>query len=154
MPAAKTKEQRIFDNSIPEPNSGCWLWVGSIDKCGYGKTSGAYSLAHRLSYAAFIGEIPKGLEVDHLCKQRCCVNPDHLEAVTHAVNVSRGDYTSNHRNGRKTHCQKGHPLSGDNLYVERRNGVPVNRRCKACRSAVRHKKYMKRKGVKIKEIAA
>ena len=122
---------KILAYSIPVPQCGCWVWTGHIDKCGYGKCS--TGLAHRESYKAFVGSIPAGHEIDHKCKVRCCVNPDHLEPVTHAENVARGDYKTNHRNRTKTHCIRGHArYEGANLIVETSNGMTM-RKCRECR---------------------
>lgn len=134
MPAYRPAIERFEDLYAPEPNSGCWLWLGCVDRCGYGKFSGGdgETLAHRFAYSALVGPIPHGHEIDHQCKVRGCVNPAHLRAVTHAENVRRADYTSNHRNGRKTHCKRGHPLAGDNLLVEVWRGTTA-RKCRACR---------------------
>jgi hypothetical protein len=76
---------------IPEPNSGCWLWLLAIDSSGYGRGEfvGKKDRAHRLSYQAFKGAIPDGLTIDHLCRNKCCVNPDHLDAVTLTENIRR-----------------------------------------------------------------
>ena len=72
-----------------EDENGCWLWTGRVNKStGYGEQ--ANDLAHRLFYESLVGEIPAGLELDHLCRVHRCVNPSHLEAVTHRVNVLRG----------------------------------------------------------------
>lgn len=85
---------RPFDHFyIPEPNSGCWLWIGSErESGGYGfiVRNGRSTAAHRVSYEMAKGPIPEGLVIDHLCRVHCCVNPDHLEAVTQLVNVRRG----------------------------------------------------------------
>jgi len=83
---------RIVGGSIPEPNSGCWLWTKAVMANGYGliMTSTGVRTAHRVSYEAHKGEIPAGLELDHKCRVRSCVNPDHLEAVTKTENVRRG----------------------------------------------------------------
>jgi hypothetical protein len=119
------KKDQIYANSIPEPNSGCWLWLGCLNKDGYAV---AYrSTGHRLSYIAFKGPIPDDCEIDHKYKVRCCVNPDHLEAVSHAENVARGDCKSNHRNAKKTHCKRGHLLSGYNLILRE-----SARQCRTC----------------------
>ncbi len=131
MPAKKSIRQSLEDMSLPEPNSGCWLWIGYICKDGYGILRGR--CAHRFAYEDYIGPIPDGLEIDHLCKTRSCVNPEHLEPVTHAENIARGDYkTPNHRNLRKTHCPKGHPFSGENLIIERKKDGGERRRCREC----------------------
>jgi hypothetical protein len=74
-----------------DPNTGCWLWSGALNEFGYGITGSKRwgYLAHRASYARFVGPIPEGLELDHLCRVRRCINPDHLEPVTHRENVWR-----------------------------------------------------------------
>ena len=79
---------------IPEPNTGCWLWVGGGNGKGYGKfrpeSSGRNMRAHRFAYEHFVGKIPAGMQLDHLCRVRCCVNPQHLEPVTCRENIIRG----------------------------------------------------------------
>jgi hypothetical protein len=135
-------QQYIWDRVIPEPNTGCWIWQLVIDRDGYGRS---YSikrrtpLAHRVSYAAFHGEIPHGFEIDHLCRLRCCVNPDHLEAVTREANHLRSIPFA--INALKKRCSSGHPLSGDNLSV----GPTGRRFCRAC-WRVRTAAYKARKG--------
>lgn len=81
--------QKAFESHVHhDPNSGCWLWAGADNGVGYGKFRGKY--AHRVSYEAAKGPIPDGMHLDHLCRIRCCVNPDHLEPVTNAENARRG----------------------------------------------------------------
>lgn len=113
----------------------CWNWTGKINKGGYGYLSsrGKYYLAHRISYEFFVGEIPDGLTIDHLCRNRRCVNPNHLEVVTLKENISRGE------RARQTHCLRGHPLFGNNLYIDSNH-----RRCRKC-GALRTKLYRERK---------
>jgi hypothetical protein len=120
-----------FDDSFePEPNSGCWLWTGTLNHGGYGKlwirdggrpTGWRSTSAHRYSYERFIGPIPDGLELDHQCRVRCCVNPNHLEPVTHAENVRRG--ISGEVNGgrmrARTHCIVGHEFAPPNLKIDK-----------------------------------
>ena len=116
---------------------GCWEWLGSRTPTGYGtfKWQGRTSPAHRWMWRVLRGEIPSGLELDHLCRNRGCVNPEHLEPVTHDENVRRSlpfvSRGQSHHNGGKTHCPNGHPLSGDNLYLDRKG---KQRMCRACRA--------------------
>lgn len=117
-------EARFMDKVSPEPNSGCWLWTAACDKDGYGLfKADRLQGAHRYAFELFKGEIPKGLQIDHLCKVRCCVNPDHLEAVTFQENMRRG------ANAQKLHCIHGH------IYDER-NTLRLadgSRQCRMCR---------------------
>lgn len=122
----------------------CWPWTGKARN----RATGAHQygrfalwnaetlkydawLAHRLAYTLVVGPIPDGLTLDHLCKHTLCCNPAHMEPVTQAENVRRGD-SPFAINARKTHCDGGHELAGDNLWVNPRNG---QRRCKACARA-------------------
>lgn len=143
--ASRAPKQRLvtcledmFERSIPIPESGCWAWDRAVTSHGYGAQSlgrGRTAPAHRLAYEFAKGPIPEGLELDHLCRVRSCINPDHLEAVTHEVNVRRGE-----AGGRfKTHCLRGHPMSGDNLRIG-----PTQRHCRACCSLY-FKNYRKAK---------
>lgn len=104
--------KRFWDKVDPEPNSGCWLWKASLSN-GYGRymirPSKKSSRAYRVAYEVLVGPVPQGMELDHLCRVRCCCNPSHLEAVTHRENVLRGAGTSAEC-ARKTHCDNGHPL--------------------------------------------
>lgn len=112
---------------------GCWEWMGSRDRQGYGRISVQRigRLAHRVGYEMLVGPVPSGLELDHLCRVRCCVNPQHLEPVTHAENVRRGMAgVMNNHNDRKTHCPYGHPLSGPNLLI-----ASSGRKCRECMRA-------------------
>ena len=122
--------ERFQGNYTPEPNSGCWLWERTIHPTGYGKAWDGKKVvyAHRLSYELHVGAIPEGMVLDHLCRVRSCVNPDHLQPVSQYENIARGQSFSA-VNGRKTHCVHGHALTGDNLY-ERPEGW---RGCKTCK---------------------
>jgi hypothetical protein len=124
-----------FERHIsPEPNSGCWLWTAYLHK-GYGQFSVRRKIigAHVFSYRHYRGMIPAGMTVDHKCRVRCCVNPDHLRLLTRAENVLIGEGRAA-KNARKTHCHRGHPLAEDNIYIGRsKNGKPT-RTCKICRA--------------------
>jgi hypothetical protein len=112
----------------------CWTWAASLISAGYGHIwiEGAMHYAHRVAYELFNRPIPDGLVIDHLCRNRRCVNPAHLEPVTVRENTLRGlvPLTSGASNRAKTHCPHGHPYSGDNLYIKPSNGARVCRRCK------------------------
>lgn len=131
--ADKSPSERFVEKYIPEPNSGCWLWSAAVSSHGYGVFYDGERLrpAHRMSYELFVGPIPDALQIDHLCRVRSCVNPAHLEPVTQQENFRRGEgkFITAKVNGAKTHCPKGHPYSGDNLYMEPSGG----RGCRACR---------------------
>lgn len=135
-------EERFDEQYIPEPNSGCWLWIGVHDGRGYGhiRHNGRTTRAHRFSYERYKGPIPEGMYIDHLCKVPLCVNPDHLEAVSPKENTMRGTSFSA-RNARKTHCINGHPLADTNVYRH-----PCGKRvCLVCRRAQSRKYYYRQK---------
>ena len=113
----------------------CWLWNGAIGKTGYGHFSlirARVTYAHRVAYALLKGDMSDGLELDHLCRVRHCVNPEHLEPVTPTTNVLRGESFSA-KNAAKTTCPKGHPLAGENLYLKPRKNGKFARVCLICR---------------------
>lgn len=123
----------------PEPLTGCWLWMRACFVTGYGRIVIARKLllAHRVAYQLLRGPIPAGLQIDHLCRQRSCVNPAHMEAVTQRVNILRGTGMSA-RHAAQTHCVRGHEFSPDNLYrITTRPNARVCRRCVLDRQAAR-----------------
>lgn len=144
----------FWDKVSMEPNSGCWIWIGTTTGTGiksrngtnleYGqftrpnakKTGGAkMQLAHRAAYKALIGPIPKGLQIDHLCTVTFCVNPNHLEPVTNL---------ENQRRARPTHCKNGHEYTPENtvFYPSARG-----RRCKTCSAVWGRRAYLKKIGL-------
>jgi hypothetical protein len=135
-------ERRVWDNVTPEPNSGCWLWAGYVHKNGYATmklTSGGKAImAHRASYIVRHGQIPNNLPLDHKCKVKSCVNPDHLEPVTYAENNRRSPRTIT----LKSHCKHGHPFSGENTRWDGKQ-----RRCMECDRRVALASYHRRKNV-------
>lgn len=104
----------------------CWIWNAYILPGGYGRFSseGQTHYAHRISFTLFVGEIPEGLTIDHLCRMRNCVNPKHLDPVSLRENLMRGQ-TLMALNASKTHCPQGHPYSGDNLRLYRNMRVCI-----------------------------
>lgn len=129
--AASDPVQRFLRN-VMVTAEGCWLWTASRDKDGYGKFSVGSpphrwnGRAHRWSYERWVAPIPVGLQVDHLCRTRSCVNPTHLEAVDTLTNLMRGD-THAARNAAKTHCSHGHPYDDENT-----RRTSKGRTCRTC----------------------
>ena len=126
---------RFMQYVVQDDATGCWNWQAYRNKLGYGafgigsRTDGSRRRigAHRWSYEHFVGPIPEGLSIDHLCRNPSCVNPGHLEPVTNGENVRRGEGISV-QNARKTACPQGHPYEGGNVYY-RPEGDRVCREC-------------------------
>ncbi len=125
-------------HAIPQAATSCWGWTGAANPLGYcrlywpragGKAKAIY--AHRAAYVLYRGLIPKAFTIDHLCRNRSCVNPAHLEAVPRGTNVLRGEGPVA-QNARKTHCIHGHPFDTENTY--RHQG---KRHCATCRKHIR-----------------
>lgn len=125
---------RFWSKATPEPNSGCWLWTGAHVWNEYGviRVDRKAVYAHRYSYETLVGKVGDGLQLDHHCRTRSCVNPQHLEPVTQRENLRRGDRGMEW--GTETHCRYGHEYTVDNAAPrrDRKNG-------KTCRECNRNK---------------
>lgn len=126
-----------------ETDEGCWPWEGHLSS-GYGRIKfpqyRSPFMAHRVAYELERGPIPYGLVLDHLCRNKACVNPDHLEPVSNEENIDRGEWFPI-MNARKTHCKHGHEFTPENTYMVR----GVERQCRTCvREAMRRYEARKR----------
>lgn len=133
-PLAKTRKnmtelERFWLRVDKGDGAGCWQWRGNLNPKGYGTFSVNKRpvQAHRYAYVLLVGSIPEGLQLDHLCRNRGCVRPTHLEPVTNRENMLRGD-TFQGINARKTHCKWGHPFDEVNTYRK----ADGTRKCRAC----------------------
>jgi hypothetical protein len=130
----------LFDETMD-----CWNWTGLLDKDGYGRfrMPHRWMRAHRFAYEFFRDPIPSGLQLDHLCRNRSCCNPWHLEPVTNLENTLRSPIAPAAINGRKFYCKRGHPLSGENLYRNSKG----ERQCRICDR--KRRKIRRRKAVNL-----
>lgn len=137
--------ERFWNKCIPEPNSGCWLWIGAQHVRGYGslKFNGQARRAHQVAFNAAGLAQPLNTELDHKCRTTCCVNPEHLDPVTHDVNVLRGEgIAANY--ARRTHCKHGHEYTPENTYFPPWEKRPA-RMCRACRNVFERAKRKRTK---------
>lgn len=131
---------RFMAKVYPCPMSGCWLWGGFLDRDGYGQytaVQGTTARAHRVAYELLVGAIPAGLELDHLCRNRACVNPEHMRVATRRENtIADGAVSPTALNARKAECPK---CGGE--YTVKKGG----RECRPCKRAY-NKLYRERRG--------
>lgn len=124
---------------------GCWPWVAARTSRGYGsvRVGDRTQQAHRVLYELLVGPIPEGLQLDHLCRNRSCVRPDHLEPVTCGENIRRGTSGEATRAAfaARTHCAAGHPLTEENTYATGHAGGG----CRTCKNARWNRMYWRRK---------
>jgi hypothetical protein len=128
--------ERILRGMIPEPNIGCWLWLGYLRNSGYGligvgsQTDGSRTMqsVHKAAYETFIGPVPVGMVVRHKCDVKICVNPDHLAIGTQAQNLAEMVARGRNHWGAQAHCKNGHAFTPENTRLRSDGG----RRCLAC----------------------
>ncbi len=139
IPNLTELDKKLFNKLYTASNS-CWLWVGTKNTDGYGhfyvRSAKRLFLAHRVSYAIKYGSTPTTLQLDHLCRTRDCVNPNHLEPVTNQENSKRGNTgkITGARLKAKTHCKKGHKFTPENTYLKKHKEClsGYTRQCRTC----------------------
>lgn len=129
---------RVQEKSCPVTESGCRIWLEHVNNNGYGRVhwDGKMVYAHRVAYEYRNGPIPDAMTLDHLCRVRCCVEPNHLEVVSQKVNTLRG-LSPSAFNAKKTHCHKGHQFLPENT----RTNKAGFRYCLACERAREKKRW-------------
>jgi hypothetical protein len=135
--------KRVLSRLVIDPTSGCLNWTASTQSGGYGQTmvNRRNYYTHRLMYRWFVGPIPAGHQLDHLCRNRRCAAPAHLEPVSHRENALRSPLVT----GLRAKCRKGHPLDASNLWVE----ASGTRRCLICYTATQKRARDRRQAAAV-----
>jgi hypothetical protein len=150
-PKPKSLEQRIRESSVIDPITGCWNWTKELSKPqGYARMvigsradqTRRDTYGHRVSYEVFRRKIPDGMVIDHVCRNRACVNPEHLRLVALGQNTLENSLSTSAINAQKTYCIRNHPLFGDNLYISPEGG----RQCRTC-TRMRSEIYRRERGI-------
>lgn len=128
----RVKEETRFFEKITE-SGDCWIWLGAVSNSGYGSfwSDNKSKLAHRWSYSFFRGDLLGDLHLDHLCRNKLCCNPEHLDPVTNKINISRGLLGDLYV--RPKSCSRGHLFDDQNTYISKKTGKATCRRCHALR---------------------
>lgn len=144
--AIDSKQRERVLSKVERREGECWIWKAAISANGYAKVywEGRMEPAHRILYLILRGPIPDGFDLDHLCRNRGCVNPDHLEPVTRRENLHRGDgpLITRQRTDSRTHCRNGHPLTDENTFRPGARG----RWCRICRRNAANRYHDKVRG--------
>ena len=150
-PIYRSLEERFF--AKVNKTETCWLWIGATNHLGYGQLwdvdTKRVDMAHRVSVRMSGREIPDGWEVDHLCRIPSCVNPEHLEPVTHAVNMERAPASAIQFQRAKTHCPQGHEYTPDNIYKKTNSSGGISRECRACKADAQRRYRAKKRARRL-----
>ncbi len=148
-PPSRSTSERFWSKVDKADLDGCWRWTASIDRRGYGRFTyeGKWRFAHRVGYLLTIGTVPEGLELDHLCRVPSCVNPSHLEPVSHQENMRRSPISPTTANRCKTHCIRGHAFTEANTGAN----AAGNRFCRTCKREW-NREYWRQKGKQMRAV--